>query len=183
MNELGLKIREVRKRKKVTLVELAKATGVAQASLSRIETGVMIGTVESHRKIAESLGISLAELYEGLDDRKSDITHSEPQEENITIVGDNIKQEVLTTNANAKKIIPTLLTLGANSETKIDKLERGVERFYWVCDGEITVLINSTEYILKKKHSIYFDASLPHKLKNASPMSAQVFCATSPAKI
>ncbi len=50
--KVGNRVREIRKAKKVTLVELSKQTGIAQATLSRIETGSMVGTVESHRKIA-----------------------------------------------------------------------------------------------------------------------------------
>lgn len=42
--EIGKRIREARKAKKITLVELSNLTGVAQATLSRIETGVMTGT-------------------------------------------------------------------------------------------------------------------------------------------
>ena len=74
-SELGNRIREIRKQKKITLLELAKTTGVAQATLSRMETGLMVGTVKSHQKIAEALGISLAELYGHIDSRYSQISH------------------------------------------------------------------------------------------------------------
>ena len=37
------------KDKKITLIELAKITGIAQATLSRMETGRMLGTVKSHQ--------------------------------------------------------------------------------------------------------------------------------------
>jgi len=183
MDKVGKKIKEIRKSKKITLVELAKMTGVAQASLSRIETGIMTGTVESHQKISEALGVSLAELYEDLDTRYSQITHVEPKQENITILNDNIQLEVLTTSTSQKKIIPTLYTVSPSSETVTDKLDRGTERFYFVIEGEITAIINKKDYLLKKKHSIYFDASLPHSLKNSSSSTAQVLCATSPPRI
>ena len=183
MDDIGKRIKDIRKSKKITLVELAKMTNVAQASLSRIETGIMTGTVESHQKIAEALGIGLSELYEGLDSRFAQIDYGEPQKENITIVNDNIQVEILTTNASQKKIIPTVYTLRPQCETNVEKLERGVERFYWVLEGEITFIINKNEYLLKRKHSIYFDASLPHVLKNSSSSPAQVFCATSPPRI
>ncbi|MBU1863601.1 MAG: XRE family transcriptional regulator [Candidatus Omnitrophica bacterium] len=183
MSQLGDKIREIRKLKKITLVELAKTTGVAQASLSRIETGVMTGTVDSHQKIAEALGVSIGELYEKLDMRVADIAQHEPSEDTITHVTDSVKLEVLTTNTTHKKIVPVLFTLDTGSQIKADRLERGVERFYWVVKGEVMCTINDKEYQLKQNHTIYFDASLSHHLRNNSSSSAQVFCATSPPKI
>lgn len=183
MNELGKKIRTIRKAKKITLVELAKITGVAQASLSRIETGIMTGTVESHKKIAEALGISIADLYAGLDSRLAEIIHTEPDKESVTVLDDDMKIEVLTTNASNKKIVPTLYTVNPGKRTQIEDLERGVERFYWVISGEITVVIDEKEYVLKNKHSLYFDASLSHYLVNNTSFPTQVFCATSPAQL
>ena len=51
MLKIGNKIRELRKKKEITLIEFSKMTGVAQATLSRIETGDMPGTIECHHKI------------------------------------------------------------------------------------------------------------------------------------
>jgi len=183
MSELGQKIRELRKAKKITLVELAKITGVAQASLSRIETGIMAGTVDSHRKISEALGSSIAELYEGLDTRHANIIASEPSQEKITILANNVTQELLTSGISKKKIVPTLYTLAPGTQTNTENLERNVERFLWIVEGELTVMIDENEYTLKKGHSIYFDASLPHFLKNTSSENTQAFCATSPAQL
>ena len=70
---IGKKMREVRKEKKITLIELSKATDVAQATLSRMENGQMLGTVESHRRIAETLGVSLSVLYDGIDNRSESV--------------------------------------------------------------------------------------------------------------
>ena len=75
LKNLGQRIRTLRKEKGLTLVEISEKTGIAQATLSRIETGTMIGTVESHEKIAETLGIGLSELYTGVDRRYEQISH------------------------------------------------------------------------------------------------------------
>ena len=87
--DLGAKIRKIRKEKKMTLVELSSLTGVAQASLSRIETGIMRGTVASHQKIAEALGTTIAELYGEIDSKLDEIEHrkeAQTQEEAIVKV-------------------------------------------------------------------------------------------------
>ena len=42
--------------------ELAAKAGIAQAFLSQIETGKRDGTVETYRKLAEALGVTLDDL-------------------------------------------------------------------------------------------------------------------------
>lgn len=61
-----LKIREYRKAAKIKQEELAKRLGVNRATVSKYETGVISPTIEQAQKIAEILGVSLAEIV-GMD--------------------------------------------------------------------------------------------------------------------
>jgi transcriptional regulator with XRE-family HTH domain len=63
MQGLGKRIKELRKSKKMTLVEIAKKTGIDQATLSRMENGKMTGTLDSHMRLAQILGVRLPDLY------------------------------------------------------------------------------------------------------------------------
>jgi len=60
---IGKQIKSERLKQKITLAMLAQKADVDQATLSRIENGHMIGTVESHQSIARALGVSIASLY------------------------------------------------------------------------------------------------------------------------
>ena len=66
MQNVGKHIRGLRKAKHLTLMQIAKITGIDQATLSRIENGVMVGTVASHQRIAKALGVSVASFYDSL---------------------------------------------------------------------------------------------------------------------
>src|SRR3954464_13555728 len=97
LKNLGHKMRKLRKDKGLTLVEVAEKTGVAQATLSRIETGTMIGTVESHEKIAEVLGVGLSELYSGVDKRYDQIAHqTRDNERKVVHHTHHYQMEILT---------------------------------------------------------------------------------------
>lgn len=182
--EIGKRIRELRKTKKITLVELSQMTGVAQATLSRIETGIMRGTVESHEKIARALGLTLAEFYGSLDDRIDKAVHHDHSKRNsVTLRSGKIRYELLTNEAMKKKITPLLLSLEPRSETDTEKLELGVEKFYFVLEGEVLARIDKKEFIVKEGETLYFDASLPHQLGNRGPKKARIFCAISPPSI
>ena len=58
------KVREVRERLFVTQAELAERTGIAEATLSRIENGLQRPRISTVRKIAEALGVRPEELVE-----------------------------------------------------------------------------------------------------------------------
>jgi transcriptional regulator with XRE-family HTH domain len=182
MLKIGTRIRDLRKSRKVTLVELSEKTGVAQATLSRIETGTMIGTVESHQRIAEALGVGLGDLYSGIDSRAESITHTKPEErkaekrEKTTI-------QLLTSSALKKKMAPVLITLEGPASLPLEKEEVGVEKFIYCLKGEVELSIEKNKYRIKNQESIYFDASLSHSLSNLTSRTAEVFSITSPPRI
>ncbi len=180
---LGARIRELRKEKKLTLVEISKKTGVAQATLSRIETGSMIGTVESHQKIADIIGVSLAELYAATDPRLSKTDHLKQEEEHkVTHHTKNVHVELLTQESSKKKITPLLMSLQPDAETTQEKSEHGVEKFIYVLEGEIKVTVDKESFALKQGETLYFEASLTHQMINGKKPS-RLLLAVSPSKI
>jgi transcriptional regulator with XRE-family HTH domain len=183
LKNLGQRIRTLRKARNLTLVEISEKTGVAQATLSRIETGTMIGTVECHEKVAEALGIGLAELYSGVDKRYEQVAHQQKDTRKVTHHTKDVHVEVLTQESSKKKITPLLLTLQGGGKTEKETNERGVEKFVWLLDGSIKIKLDQEEIILKSQESLYFDASLPHQITNDGQKPAKVFIAVSPSKI
>lgn len=182
--KLGLKIRQFRRQKKITLIELSRMTSVAQATLSRIETGLMTGTVESHERIAEALGISLAQLYEGIDKRYERITYkSAVGGHKTTAKTDDVRCELLTQEISKKKITPLFLTIASHGKSQTEQAERGVEKFFWLLEGSVKITVGETEYLLNPQDTLYFDGSIAHTIVNTGTKQAKLFCAVSPSKI
>jgi len=176
--KVGTTIREVRKGKKVTLMELAEKTGVAQATLSRIETNNMTGTIESHVKIAEALGVTLAELYSGADARADKIEHSKKDDRSPQKLG-KTSIEALTTSSSNKKMDPKLLRIESLGKISFEKEAVGIEKFIYCLKGEIKLELGNKEFLLGAGESLYFDASLPHKIDNPQRTGAELFSITS----
>lgn len=59
---VGERIKEMRRKKKITQVELAKISGVRQTTISAAETGVNQPTTTTVALIASALGCTVAEL-------------------------------------------------------------------------------------------------------------------------
>jgi transcriptional regulator with XRE-family HTH domain len=184
LKNLGEKIRALRKQKGLTLVEIAEKTGIAQATLSRIETGSMIGTVESHEKITEILGVTLSELYAGVDSRAGQTAHLKKEAERKTVHHNKgIQVELLTQEASHKKITPLLITLQPESHSSPEQYDRGVEKFFYILEGEVRAKIDKDDYQLKTGETLYFDASLSHQLFNEKNKAVRILTAVSPSKI
>jgi transcriptional regulator with XRE-family HTH domain len=63
LTQLGSKIREIRKTRKMTQDDLAEKCNFEKGNLSRIETGKTNITMRSLHKICQALEVPVAELF------------------------------------------------------------------------------------------------------------------------
>ncbi|WP_426762549.1 XRE family transcriptional regulator [Hafnia paralvei] len=68
MNKIGNKIRQIRKAKKMTILELANAVGSDVGNISRLERGIQGYSDAMLRKIADGLSVHISELFSTEDD-------------------------------------------------------------------------------------------------------------------
>ena len=181
---IGKKIREFRKRSDWTLAELAKHSGVALSSLSRIETGKMTGTLESHVKIARSLGVRLQELYEELDLQGPPFeVHSRSSQPEKIIQGKGATFAILTKGGLRKKMFPTLLSLQPGKNVREEVVPAGTERFLYLLKGRLEATIGREKVPLHVGDSLYLHASVSHELKNSGTSNALALSITSPPTV
>ena len=62
--DLGERIKQLRRSKKLTLTELSERSGVAVSTLSKIENGQATGSVDTIFKIARGLKVLFDNLFE-----------------------------------------------------------------------------------------------------------------------
>jgi transcriptional regulator with XRE-family HTH domain len=179
--KIGKKIQGLRKAKGLTLQELAKASGVALATISRIENNRMTGTLESHIAIARALGLSLPQLYSKIE---PDIQKVEVQKKDarsgIFHHTDKASYEILTTSVLSKKMMPVLLKIESNAKTALEQAKPDTEKFVFVISGKIEISIEDKKYALDANDTLYFDASLPHFFSNIGKDEARFICIITP---
>ncbi len=181
---IGSKIKELRKAQKITLTELSQKSGVQLATLSRIEHSKMVGTLESHIQIAKALGVDVTKLYAGLGATPKPIEVETPQSLSDKFQhSDKSSSEILTKKVLAKKMMPVLIRLDQGGETAVEQSAVGSEKFIFVLEGKIEAVINNQSYILEKTHTLYFDASHPHRLRNAGDKTARILCVGTPVAL
>jgi transcriptional regulator with XRE-family HTH domain len=180
---LGKTIHALRKESKMTLLELADKSGVALATLSRIENGKMTGTLESHMKICDAFGIALPELYKNLYlpkkaiDIRKQISRTE-----VFIHDKKSSEEMLASKVLNKKMLPILIKINKGGKTHKEETQTGIEKFIYVLDGKIEANIGEEKYDLMKGDTLYFEASAPHFFKNTHGHDTRLLCIVAPPK-
>jgi len=174
---IGIRIRELRKKNNLTLHELSKKSSVALATLSRIETGRMTGTLQSHMNIAKALSVTLPDLYTGLDKpitiRKDDIAE-------LFVHDDRVSSAILTKDIFTKKMLPILTKLKPGAKTYKEQLRTGTEKFVYAVEGAVEVVVAGERTALGKGSSLYFDASRVHFIRNTGTGEAVCLSVSTP---
>lgn len=184
MKDLGAKIKHLRTSKGLTIVQVARSTGIDQATLSRIENGKMTGTLESHMRIADTLGVRLPQLYDNVLSHNAGIKEEAVRQkiENFSFSTGAVA-EILTGGILQKKMMPSLLKLKPKGHTQTEEFKDGTERFAYILSGSIELLVGREKHALSAGESLYFDASTPHHFTNKLKSPAQILSILTPASL
>jgi transcriptional regulator with XRE-family HTH domain len=184
MKGLGQRIKDLRKAKNLTIVEVAKSTGIDQATLSRIENGKMTGTLDSHRKIAETLGLRLPDLYETVIHQSAELGDKKVAKKLETFShSSGAVAELLTTNVLQKRMMPVLLKLKVKGHTETEEYPLPTERFVMVLKGSVELKFGKETKPLKQGESLYFNAALPHQIWNRHKSEAWLVSVITPSSL
>lgn len=178
---IGEQIRYLRKQQNMTLEELSEKSGVALATLSRMENNRMIGTLKSHTHIARALSVTLTELYSKviMEEKRAEFTPHTATTDTFVHTEKSLFK-ILTSKALSKKMMPIMLTIQPAAQTHKEECRKGTEKFLYVLEGMLEAVIGKESFILHKKDALYFDASLPHFFKNTGKTIANTICVICP---
>ena len=181
--EIGQKLRQLRLRKKIALVDLGKHTGLSASMLSQLENGKLIPTLPTLARIAMVFDVGLEHFFT---DRKSrrvfSIVRSNERLRFPDLADSAIPGyffEVLAFGATDKSLSAYLAEF-PRREGKIARHHShdGAE-FLHVLSGSVEINYQSEDYVLHSGDSVYFDASEPHSYTGRSEDDARAIVVTS----
>ncbi|MBI4227875.1 MAG: helix-turn-helix transcriptional regulator [Candidatus Omnitrophica bacterium] len=182
MPTIGARIRSLRKARGLSLEGLAAHSGVALATLSRLENGKAGGTLTTHQKIAEGLRSSLADLYRDLDAPEAPPAPVIPARRDAERFQYDEKASaiLLATQVSRKRMLPQLLTLHPKGRTALEHAPPGTERWVFGLRGAVEVQVGAERYRVPAGHSLYFKADQPHRFRNLGRAVAKCLSVTTP---
>jgi len=181
---IGDKLRALRLRKKMGLVELGQHTRLSPALLSKIERGKLFPTLPTLLRIAMVFSVGLEFFF--TDDRKRRVLAISRQEERIKFPEKADARdaaydfESLDFGATERKLNAYYADFRPIDPREAHLHEHlGVE-FIYVITGKLGLRVGSEEIQLESGDSIYFDSSVTHGYWNASKRKATALVVTVP---
>jgi len=157
----GQRFRRLRQKRSLSLVQVAKATGVSVGFLSALERGQMRASVATLTRIARYYRTNLLSFF---DDSKSNSRLVPPRERRVLETTKGVRMELLAWGSKAME--PHLFRIKPGSGSGEPCTHEG-EEFLHVIRGSFEIWIGNEEhYKLKPGDSLYFESSTPHRWRN-----------------
>ena len=163
---IGEKLRTLRLRKSLGLVELGKHTGLSPALLSKLERGKLFPTLPTLLRISMVYGVGLEYFF--TDERKRRVVSVVRKEERVRFPEKPGVQDVpyyfecLDYKATERKLSAYIAEF--QEPPAKPHQHAGVEILY-LMKGSLTLRIASEEFELEAEDAIYFDSAVQHSYR------------------
>jgi len=160
MTDIGLRLKELRKRNKLSLLELSKLTKMSYSFLSGLENAKHSITIANLQKLAEFFGVDLIYFLQENDNDNIRITRK--SQYIPPTLSDGMTYQVLTPGcANALQVSRVVLASHTPGEIKLHNHSSGDEVLV-LLHGILYVQIGDTEYEILEGDTIYYPATYGH---------------------
>lgn len=181
--EIGAKIRTLRLKRKMGLVELGKHTGLSPALLSKIERGVLFPTLPTLLRIALVFSVGLEFFFAGAREkpvvavvRKAGRVRlpERPGSRQVAYRFESLDYPATERPFNSyyAEFLPS-----APSDIR-PHTHPGVE-FIYALAGTLSVHVGGEEHVLEAGDSMYFDSSVPHGYRRSGGRACSAIVVTS----
>ena len=180
--QIGPKLRALRLKKSMGLVELGKHTGLSPALLSKLERDKLYPTLPTLLRIALVFNVGLDYFF--TDERKRHVVSVVKKEERIKLPdhpGTNdiaYYFESLDFKCNERRTNSYLAEFEPIAEDKLKPHQHNGSEFLHVMKGRLGLRIGIDDYELEAGDSIYFDPSVPHTYRRVGKQPCQAMIVT-----
>jgi transcriptional regulator with XRE-family HTH domain len=181
---IGEKLRALRLRKKMGLVELGKHTGLSPALLSKIERGRLFPTLPTLLRIALVFGVGLEFFFSGAREkplcaimRRSDRVRL-PERAGARDVAYHF--ESLDYGATERRFSSYYAEFFPVAPDKLRPHQHPGFEFIYTLQGTLSVHMGDEEHALEQGDSMYFDSSVPHAYRRSGGRVCAAVVVTAP---
>jgi len=180
--QIGPKLRALRLKKSMGLVELGKHTGLSPALLSKLERDKLYPTLPTLLRIALVFSVGLDYFF--TDERKRHIVSVVKKDERIKLPDRPGTTEVayyfesLDFKSNERRTNAYLAEFEPIAEEKLKPHQHPGSEFLHVTKGKLGLRIGMDDYELDAGDSIYFDPSVPHTYRRLGKQPCQAMIVT-----
>jgi transcriptional regulator with XRE-family HTH domain len=174
---IGEKLRKLRLKKKISLVDLGKHTGLSPSMLSQLENGKLVPTLPTLTRIAMVFDVGLEHFFTDRSKLKlfAIVRAGERMRfpERAGVPDPAYYFECLAFSVQEKAMQAYLATFQPRHQPSQEHYHEGSE-FIFVMEGTLGIHIHGEEHVLKAGDSVYFDSSEPHSYRGLEEAAVAV---------
>jgi DNA-binding transcriptional MerR regulator/mannose-6-phosphate isomerase-like protein (cupin superfamily) len=171
---LGLRLRQLREKRKLSLSQVAKAVGISVGFLSALERSQMSASVGTLSKLARFYRTNILQFFGAAESNSPLVV---PEKRKILEAGPGVRMELLAWGNTVME--PHLFRIAPNAGSG-DSYRHDGEEFLYVLRGTLRIALDGEQYELKPGDSFYFESSTPHNWSNPGKNETWVLWVNTP---
>ena len=185
--DLGNKLRQLRLKKKIALVDLGKHTGLSASMISQLENNKLVPTLPTLARIAMVFDVGLDFFF--TDKKRKRLFSIVRADERMQFPERNDSPtpgyffECLAFSAQDKSLQAYLAEFPDRKPDDVSEhMHEGAE-FFHVIEGSVWIRYQDEDYLMGKGDSVYFDSSAPHSYRGVGTEPARALVITTPPRL
>lgn len=164
--DVGEKIRNLRKKKKLSIANLSENTGLSIGLISQIERNKVVPSIKAMWKIAKGLDVNIGYFFE--EDEDKGIIVRKNERKKIQTNDATKVYELLMPDLVDKNLELLLITLKGKTKKNKGLVNHDGEECGYIIKGKMKLIFDTNEYILEEGDSFYFDSNVNHVYENCN---------------
>jgi transcriptional regulator with XRE-family HTH domain len=176
--DVGVRLRELRGVRRLTLREVAERAGLSESFLSQVERGRSSASVGSLRRIADALGIEISDLFAPGGPARPKVLR---RDERPALAFGVLGRKLMLTPKPLHELEVFVGELEPGGSTGEEQYAHGnSEELFVVLRGSVRLELGDELHELDPGDSIRYRSSTPHRIVNAGEDLAEVMWIISP---
>ena len=175
---IGHRLKELRLRRRLSQRQLARQSGVANATISQIEAGKLNPTVSMLKKVLDGIPLRLSEFFSDEPETPDRFFFRADELTEIADGGVSFLQVGANLNNRAIQFIKECYQPGAG--TGKHEITHEGEECGLILKGRLQVTVGDDTAILRQGDAYYFKSSQPHSFLNPGSEPCELISACTP---
>ena len=177
-NEIGQRLKSIRTRLNLSQRQLARQSGVANATISQVEAGKLNPTVSMLKKVLDGIPVSLGEFFGDEFEVRDRVFFRAEELTEIADGGVSFRQVGGNLSNRAIQFIQECYQPGAG--TGKHAITHEGEECGIILSGRLEVTVGDETSVLGKGDAYYFKSSQPHQFRNPGSEPCELITACTP---
>ena len=175
---IGERLKKIRQRNRLSQRQLARQSGVANATISQIESGKLNPTVSMLKKVLDGIPLRLSEFFSDEPESPDRVFFRSDELTEIADGGVSYLQVGANLNNRAIQFIKECYQPGAG--TGRHEITHEGEECGLVLRGRLQVTVGDQTQVLRAGDAYYFKSSQPHSFLNPGNEPCELISACTP---